>query len=58
MLSSRGRICAASQSIPWRFAPGGNNPYDPVTNPDGVISFATAENVLEEQPLLLPEADL
>jgi hypothetical protein len=45
MLSVRGAKSAASQDIPWRFAPGGNNRYDAVTNPTGVISFATAENV-------------
>ena len=45
MLSKRGIESAASQDIPWRFAPGGSNRYDPVSNPNGVISFATAENV-------------
>lgn len=45
MLSSRGAKNAASQDFPWRFAPGGNNRYDAATNPEGVISFATAENV-------------
>ncbi|KAH8705578.1 pyridoxal phosphate-dependent transferase [Talaromyces proteolyticus] len=45
MLSQRGLKSATSQDIPWRFAPGGNNRYDSVTNPSGVISFATAENV-------------
>lgn len=46
MLSVRGTASAATLDIPWRFAPGGNNPYDAATNPNGVISFATAENVL------------
>jgi len=45
MLSRRGAKIAASQDIPWRFAPGGNNRYDKITNPSGVISFGTAENV-------------
>ena len=45
MLSIRGMLNAQSQDIPWRFAPGGNNRYDPIINPTGVISFATAENV-------------
>lgn len=45
MLSQRGQRSAASQDIPWRFAPEGKNPYDPVTNPSEVISFASAENV-------------
>ncbi|OAA55005.1 Pyridoxal phosphate-dependent transferase, major domain protein [Niveomyces insectorum RCEF 264] len=51
MLSSRGAKSAASIDIPWRFAPGGNNPYDAVSNPTGVISFATAENNLMHEEL-------
>ena len=43
MLSVRGARSAASQHISWRFAPGGDNRYDAVLNPTGVISFATAE---------------
>tara|TARA_R110002060_G_scaffold3177_8_gene5016 strand:- start:418 stop:588 length:171 start_codon:yes stop_codon:yes gene_type:complete len=45
MLSRRGAKSAASQDIPWRFAPGGNNRYDKITKPSGVVSFGTAENV-------------
>ncbi|KAG4443653.1 hypothetical protein IFR05_000839 [Cadophora sp. M221] len=51
MLSRRGRKSAASQDIPWRFAPGGNNRYDKFTNPSGVISFGTAENGLVQDEL-------
>lgn len=50
MLSRRGTKSAESQAIPWRFAPGGNNRYDHITNPTGVISFATAENVSYRLP--------
>ncbi|KAH7037021.1 1-aminocyclopropane-1-carboxylate synthase [Microdochium trichocladiopsis] len=46
MLSRRGAAGAATLDIPWRFAPGANNRYDPVSNPGGVISFATSENAL------------
>ena len=45
MISNRGARNAALQKKPWRFAPGGNNRYDRDTNPNGVIAFATAENV-------------
>ncbi|KAH7420243.1 putative aspartate aminotransferase [Cadophora sp. MPI-SDFR-AT-0126] len=51
MLSQRGIKSAASQDIPWRFAPGGNNRYDKITNPSGVISFGTAENGLVQDEL-------
>jgi hypothetical protein len=44
MLSPRGQSNAAQLSIPWRFALSAT--YDPETNPDGLLSFATAENVL------------
>lgn len=49
MLSRRGQQNAKSQGIPWRFAPGGGNRYEVDKNPSGVISFATAENVLVVQ---------
>jgi 1-aminocyclopropane-1-carboxylate synthase len=45
MLSQRGAKAAESQDIPWRFAPGGENRYDRISNPSGVISLGTAENV-------------
>jgi hypothetical protein len=45
MLSKRGIGHANSQDIPWRFAPGGDNRYDKITNPEGVVPFGTAENV-------------
>ncbi|KAL1891976.1 hypothetical protein Sste5346_007320 [Sporothrix stenoceras] len=45
-LSTRGAASAASLAIPWRFAPGSNPPYDADTNPEGVVSFGTAENHL------------
>ncbi|KUJ17476.1 1-aminocyclopropane-1-carboxylate synthase [Mollisia scopiformis] len=51
MLSNRGAKSVGSQDIPWRFAPGGNNRYDKVTNPTGVISFGTAENGLVHEEL-------
>ncbi|KAK0108046.1 hypothetical protein ONS95_002871 [Cadophora gregata] len=51
MLSHRGTKSAASQEIPWRFAPGGNNRYNRTTNPSGVISFGTAENGLIQDEL-------
>lgn len=43
MLSSRGKVSADQLDIPWKFALG--TTYDPDTNPEGLISFATAENV-------------
>ncbi|PMD40867.1 putative aspartate aminotransferase [Hyaloscypha variabilis F] len=51
MLSTRGQKSAASQDIRWRFAPGGNNRYDKVTNPRGVVPFGTAENCLMHKEL-------
>ncbi|KAL2071895.1 hypothetical protein VTL71DRAFT_13130 [Oculimacula yallundae] len=51
MLSRRGIRSAASQDIPWRFAPGGNDRYDATTNPTGMISFGTAENGLVQDEL-------
>ncbi|RDW92606.1 hypothetical protein BP5796_02000 [Coleophoma crateriformis] len=51
MLSNRGQKSAASQDIPWRFAPGGNNVYDKISNPTGVISLGTAENNLLQEEL-------
>jgi hypothetical protein len=43
MLSARGKVNADQLSIPWKFAL--STTYDPVANPEGLISFATAENV-------------
>ena len=43
MLSKRGRSKVQALDLPWRFAPRGT--YHPEDNPDGLISFATAENV-------------
>lgn len=53
MLSRRGERSAANQDIPWRFAPGGDNRYDAVSNPSGVIPFGTAENVSCENKYFL-----
>ena len=57
MLSIRGQQSVASQDIPWRFAPGGDNVYDKVSNPAGVVSFGLAENVRTRtlSPTLNPE---
>ncbi|GJN69272.1 hypothetical protein PLICBS_003320 [Purpureocillium lilacinum] len=41
-LSKRSAASIAKQKLPWRFAP--QQTYDPDTNPDGLISFGTAEN--------------
>ncbi|CAM1506360.1 Fc.00g060010.m01.CDS01 [Cosmosporella sp. VM-42] len=43
-LSSRATETVAGLNTPWRFAPRAT--YDPDKNQDGIISFATAENVL------------
>ncbi|KKA23054.1 1-aminocyclopropane-1-carboxylate deaminase [Rasamsonia emersonii CBS 393.64] len=43
MLSSRGTRCAAISDIPWRYAL--RQSYNKDTNPDGLISFALAENI-------------
>ncbi|KAF3035954.1 hypothetical protein E8E12_006340 [Didymella heteroderae] len=48
-LSHRGQANAAQLSIPWRFARAHN--YDPITNPGGLISFATAENCLIQKEM-------
>lgn len=45
MLSRRGAASAATLDIPWRFANKTNNPYNAVTNPDGIVLFSSAENV-------------
>lgn len=45
MLLREGTKSAASLDIQSRFAPGSGNKYDPVSNPNGVISFAAADNV-------------
>ncbi|KAH3992154.1 hypothetical protein HBH98_219580 [Parastagonospora nodorum] len=49
MLSSRGQANADQLDIPFRFAQG--TKYDHETNPDGLISFGTAENALMQQEL-------
>lgn len=42
-LSKRSAASLERQSLPWRFAP--SQTYDAEKNPDGLISFGTAENV-------------
>ncbi|KAH8725434.1 putative aspartate aminotransferase [Phaeosphaeriaceae sp. PMI808] len=49
MLSSRGQENADQLNIPWRFAQA--TKYDPVNNPEGIISFGTAENALMQKEL-------
>jgi 1-aminocyclopropane-1-carboxylate synthase len=49
MLSTRGQANSDQLDIPWQFAKG--TTYDPDTNPDGLISFATAENALMQRDL-------
>lgn len=51
MLSQRAIKTASQLDIPWRFVPAGKNRYDPVTNPNGFVSLATAENPLMHQEL-------
>ncbi|KAF2160340.1 hypothetical protein M409DRAFT_29190 [Zasmidium cellare ATCC 36951] len=52
MLSHRGSKAAAIEELPWRFAPGkGDDQYDPIHNPGGVIGFGTAENCLIHKEL-------
>ncbi|EFY95481.1 1-aminocyclopropane-1-carboxylate synthase [Metarhizium robertsii] len=43
-LSKRSAASLEKQSLPWRFAP--SQTYDAEKNPDGLISFGTAENKL------------
>ncbi|KAH7359711.1 pyridoxal phosphate-dependent transferase [Pyrenochaeta sp. MPI-SDFR-AT-0127] len=50
MLSTRGQANADQLDIPWRFLPGGT-PYDADKHPEGLISFATAENALVQGEL-------
>ena len=47
LLSLRGGTTVASLNRPWRFAP--TQSYDPDTNPEGLISFGSAENVRLEK---------
>lgn len=49
MLSTRGQSNADQLDIPWRLAKSAT--YDPESNLDGLISFATAENVLMAKEL-------
>lgn len=51
MLSHRAVKTALQLDIPWRFVPGAKDRYDPVTNPKGIVSLATAENPLMHQEL-------
>lgn len=41
-LSRRATEAVGGLDLPWRFAPRGD--YHPDHNPEGLISFATAEN--------------
>ncbi|KHJ34089.1 putative 1-aminocyclopropane-1-carboxylate synthase [Erysiphe necator] len=43
-LSRRGVENNNELSIPWRFAPAHSDRYDRETNPNGILSFSTAEN--------------
>ncbi|KAF2262072.1 putative aspartate aminotransferase [Lojkania enalia] len=49
MLSRRGQLNADQLDIPWRFAH--STTYDRDSNPEGLISFATAENILIQKEL-------
>lgn len=44
MLSGRGNRNVDELGVPWRFAR--RTTYDSETNPEGMISFATAEQLL------------
>ncbi|KAH8805356.1 acc synthase [Xylogone sp. PMI_703] len=51
-LSARGKGIAASMGIPGRYPPKEvSNRYDKEHNPEGIISFATAENALIRKEL-------
>jgi 1-aminocyclopropane-1-carboxylate synthase len=49
MLSARGQAKCDQLDEPWRFAMRAT--YDAHTNPEGLISFATAENALMKDEL-------
>lgn len=49
ILSQRAGQVVTDLNAPWRFAPRGT--YHPVTAPEGLVSFATAENNLVAQHL-------
>ncbi|KAI1334202.1 1-aminocyclopropane-1-carboxylate synthase [Xylariaceae sp. FL0016] len=49
VLSGRANQTVRNLDVPWRFCPP--TTYDPDTNPDGLISFAYAENKLVEHDL-------
>lgn len=42
-ISNRASELIQALDLPWRWAPRGTYSHD--TNPDGLITFATAENV-------------
>ena len=42
-ISGRASELIRALDLPWRWAPRGT--YSPDENPDGLVSFATAENV-------------
>ncbi|POS83586.1 hypothetical protein EPUL_004554, partial [Erysiphe pulchra] len=44
-LSLRGFENVYDYSLPWRFVPQYRDLYDKETNPNGIISFSTAENI-------------
>src|SRR5688572_7157388 len=48
-LSHRANQTVPDLDTPWRFAPKGT--YHPTDDPEGLISFATAENTLMEDEL-------
>lgn len=48
-LSQRGQELAASGSMLDKFKAILGNPYDPDTNPDGIVNIGTAENVWNHQ---------
>ncbi|VUC22148.1 unnamed protein product [Clonostachys rosea] len=49
VLSARATDLIRDLDLPWRWAPRGT--YSPDDNPSGLVSFATAENVLVHQDL-------
>lgn len=56
VLSLRAGTTVASLNRPWRFAPKAT--YHPGTNPEGLISFGTAENVSRnEVKVQMPSAN-
>ncbi|KAH7323266.1 1-aminocyclopropane-1-carboxylate synthase [Stachybotrys elegans] len=51
LVSERSQQLLSRLNVPWKFAPGSSARYNPEANPEGIVSFSTAENPLVHQEL-------